>query len=807
MSRAIKNRGMTIGLLAIIAFFLMHCVSYGEEESENDKHNSSLLAHEEFLAGTKTFDDCFSTGKILWDSSELNQTYMPGTITKDSRPPAGGLQTTAIAMAVTSFVVMGLSSIYSFGIGSLIMAATEVMLMAEACTNTYVIAPHEYFNRINGKECQTVAGTTSYKDNSALTANDIPFFYHCDPKYDPIANTYLSDADPEDAKFIGKTYGYMGGASQYCTGKLKDYASKELVGKIFVESAPWLERLWQSNNCLTASGRHSNTFGPGSTSAYVYPLYLTSYYKMFDKSGKIKMCVASIYTMFPLRVACGTIAPPGDESAMDSYLKSYVSDTRCAYLIKPREDLQSLGNQISQTDQAGRSRRSVALFLQSEFHFTSTVVGCLKDMILKIFIKTPASGGVYGEKPFFQKVQERMKQIVTAVLVLYATLLGIKIITSPEPPKRAEWIMMIIKFALVIYFSIGSGFYEVDKTGKVTGLFPQLIDVTDELANMFLEAQNNNEGLGFCSYAYNGKNLLGENMYKGGGVINTVGFEGVKLTLWDLVDCKLINYLNLGSCNYTASGLVVAWLVSVAFWVSGNGFLLSLCSLIYCLMILLVIFRFAHIFILALITVTVLIFLSPIFIPFVLFEATKGIYTKWLTTILGYLIYPALLFAFLAIMMATLDAVYYGDFKATSSNGESVNLKIACENVDSIYCYTMQDLVTNSNDACDLSPGTLANNVITNKDVKFLGSKSALQPEFVAGIFPLMLKLMLFAFLFYLFMGSVTTFLSVLLGVQDLGSMAKGSINALNALGSAAGAAKSAGSGLKGLLTSKKNDK
>lgn len=796
-------------LFAIMAFICMYGISYADEPAYDwDDHNSSLLGWETYYASSRRIDDCFSTGKILWNSSELNQTYMPGTITKDSKPPAAGSQGTAIAMAVANFAGMGLTSLFTGGIGAMFIAGIQLGVMMDACTNTYVVAPHEYFNRNNNKSCSIVGGVAKYKDDDVLTANDVPFFYHCDPKYDPIAKTSLSDTDEKDAKFIGRTYGYMGGASQYCTGRLKDYAKKELVGKIIVESAPWIARIAQWHSCDSTSGRTNREFGPGSTADYVYPLRLVSYYKMFDKSGKIKMCTASIYTMLPLRLACGTIAPPGDENAVDPFLKAYVSDTRCAYLIQPRKDLHALGDMLPQTDQAGKSRKSVKLFLQSDFHFTSTVVGCLKDMILKIFIKVPSGAGVSGEKPFFQKVQERMKQIVMAVLVLYATMVGIKIMTSPEPPKRAEWIMMIVKFALVIYFAIGSGFYEVDKSsGKITGIFPQLIDVTDELANMFLEAQNNNEGLGFCSYAYNGKNLLGENMYKS-SAIKTIGQEeGVKLTVWDLVDCKLINYLNLGSCNYTASGLVVAWFVGAAFWVSGYGILLSLCSLVYCFMVLLVIFRFAHIFILALITVTVLIFLAPIFIPFALFEATKGIFNKWMTTIFGYLIYPALLFAFLAIMIATLDAVYYGDFKADSKVGESIDLNAACEGVDSIYCYTMRRLVANSNDACDLSAGSLANNVITSKDVKFMGNKSALKPEFAAGVFPLMLKLMLFAFLFYLFMSSVTSFLSALLSVQDIGGMAKGSINALGALGSMGSAAGSAASGLKNLMSSKKDEK
>ncbi len=787
-----------------------------------DAHNSSLLNWETYYNSKAATDNCFNSGKILWNSSELNQTYMPGTITRNEKPPAAGGQGTAIFSSVATFASMGVFLANPLGwAAAILVAGIEMAVMIDACTNTYVVAPHEWFNRQNGKKCKFVGGVATYVDPDALSVNDVPFFYHCDPMYDPIDKAKggsggLSTGNDKDASFIGRTYGYMGAASQYCTGTLRQYGEKAkkdgMVGKIVVESAPWITRLSQYHDCSTAdntAGRWTKYFGPEATQEYVYPLKLYSYYKMFDKSGKIRMCVASIYTMFPVRIACGTIAPPGDESTIDPFLKAYVSDTRCAYLIEPRKDLQSLGSSLSQTDQDGVSRKSVKLFLQSDFHFTSTVVGCLKDMIMKVFIKVPSGAGVYGEKPFFQKVQERLKGIVLAVLVLYVALTGVKIMTSPEPPKRNELIMMIVKLALVFYFAVGTGFYEVDKKGNVTGLFPQLMTVTDELANMFLEAQNNNEGLGFCSYKYNGKNLLGENLYQGSGATNTVGFDGVKLTFWDLIDCKLINYLNVGSCNYSASGMVLAWLVGVAFWVSGYGFLLSMASLVYCFLILLVIFRFTHIFILALITVTILLFLAPIFIPFVLFEATKGIYDKWMKTILGYLIYPALLFAFLAIMLATMDSVYYGDFKGTTkSSGQPINLKTACDKVDSIYCIAMSGIVTNSNDACDISPGTVSNKwIIWDQKVSYLGEKSVLKSEVATKLFNPMLKLMLFAFLFYLFMGAVSQFLASLLTVQDIGGMAKGGVNAFGAIGNIGSGAWSGAKGAVGLMSQKKEEK
>ncbi|MDJ1257025.1 MAG: hypothetical protein MRQ12_06050, partial [Candidatus Midichloria mitochondrii] len=80
-----------------------------------------------------------------------------------------------------------------------------------------------------------------------------------------------------------------------------------------------------------------------------------------------------------------------------------------------------------------------------------------------------------------------------------------------------------------------------------------------------------NDPIGFCQYQLEGFNLFGEREIPVSAVIQSTGTEGassgyilnqtlqptmgfkdkVKITVWDLIDCKLLNYLNLGSCKYT----------------------------------------------------------------------------------------------------------------------------------------------------------------------------------------------------------------------------------------------------------------
>ncbi|MCE2992742.1 MAG: type IV secretion system protein [Alphaproteobacteria bacterium] len=802
---------------------------------EKVEHNNSLLQYENWVKQQQDtaalgipWDDCLSTGKIITNVQELNQTYIPSVITQDGYKIPDGGAATAVISSIGNFAGIGIATMVGAGIFGLIFAGIEVLIMMDACTNSYVLAPHEYMNKLAFAEkakCEYVQQSSNGKNadcgrvrysnaDEMLNAEQVPFYYHCDPFWDPISDKKLSEGNIEDQKIIGRTYGYMGSASQYCIGNMRRYGDiaqeKKLVGKVVAQSAGGLIfRNVRGYGICDDNNRSGPTLIAPGEEQYVYPIATFAYYKFFSETGKIKICTASLRTILPVRLGCTTVAPPGDEDPIDPMLRAYVQGTRCAYLVGPRDDLHALGAALSETDEDGISRRSVKRFLQSEFHFTSTVVGCIKDMLVRIFVSKPED--TWNEKPFFQKVQERLKQIILAVLTLYVTLIGIKVITSPEPPKRPEIIMMVLKFALVFYFALGDAFYKTGPNGEVEGLYPQLISVTDELADMFMQAQNAGDYLGLCTYKYGNKNLLGENLYPGSGAIKTEGSrDGVKLTFWDLVDCKLINYLNAGSCDYTAGGLTMIWMVSVAFFVSGIGVLLALVSFIYCFMLLLVIFRYTHIYILSIIIVTVLLFLAPIFVCFALFEPTKAIFDKWMKVIFGYMIYPALLFAFLALMLATFDSIYYGDLKIDQTNinsqngpvAQGLNLKTACEGVNSIYCTLMAPMMADANDSCDLSYGALSNTYVTKKSIPFTGIYATLSEDTANEVLMPVLKIMLFALLFYLFMDTVSQFMAALLSIMDVGGMARGQINLANiaggAMSSSAGAASSGISALFG---------
>jgi type IV secretion system protein VirB6 len=64
-----------------------------------------------------------------------------------------------------------------------------------------------------------------------------------------------------------------------------------------------------------------------------------------------------------------------------------------------------------------------------------------------------------------------------------------------------------------------------------------------------------------------------------------------------------------------------------------------------------------HVYIIAVIAIYFLAFLSPLIIPAALFDYTKDIFDQWLKQLISYSLQPIILFAFLAILFAISDFV------------------------------------------------------------------------------------------------------------------------------------------------------
>ena len=255
--------------LIILLFFIStsskegHCFNTMVEYENKTRDGGAWFSH---------MDNCFSSHKAIFQLSvgDFNNVSIPHYLSKNmsikESTRAGWSELATIGRAYL-YIDM-LMSFSAASLVALIAIGIEYIIMLDICTNAHIIAPHEYANLVLGHKCvpeNPSKGTVKFVKgndtmNRPLTAVDVPFFYHCDPMWDPDKGEKLDKNDTSYREKLDNTYGYMGAASPYCTndfGKLvgESPASmsnsyglptnpKQLIGHALVSHTSILGRLF-----------------------------------------------------------------------------------------------------------------------------------------------------------------------------------------------------------------------------------------------------------------------------------------------------------------------------------------------------------------------------------------------------------------------------------------------------------------------------------------------------------------------------------------------------------------------------------
>jgi len=167
---------------------------------------------------------------------------------------------------------------------------------------------------------------------------------------------------------------------------------------------------------------------------------------------------------------------------------------------------------------------------------------------------------------------------------------------------------------------------------------------------------------------------------------------------------------------------------------------------------------------------------------------------------LGYILYPALIFSFAALMITTFDSVFYGQtvnsdcLKTANCTIDDICGKDKSVN-DSIYCVIAKTVDTNNikPNMCNVSAGKMLNAITSDYPIKLFNisifTTKSVRDNIFSTIFSAMLKMMMFAILFHHLTTAVISFLESLLGVYGIA----GTTPSHNALGRAMGKAAFAG--------------
>ncbi|MFP3028336.1 MAG: conjugal transfer protein TraH, partial [Wolbachia sp.] len=125
---------------------------------------------------------------------------------------------------------------------------------------------------------------------------------------------------------------------------------------------------------------------------------------------------------------------------------------------------------------------------------TSMIVQCIKESLDNLVAGIDSSGSPLKDKDghnkgsFLSVAQKRLKNTVTAVLVLALILFSIKAMSGGVRSPQ-EMYMLIIKFALVIYFTTGS---------TMSHYYGELTRLSNGLSEIVLKASSESKGI--CNY-------------------------------------------------------------------------------------------------------------------------------------------------------------------------------------------------------------------------------------------------------------------------------------------------------------------
>ncbi len=300
-------------------------------------------------------------------------------------------------------------------------------------------------------------------------------------------------------------------------------------------------------------------------------------------------------------------------------------------------------------------------------NFSGRVVHCIKDTLDGVFFNTSLSTSSIAN---FSDFQHSLQQAIFAALLLYIIFFGIKLILEPSQASSALFAKFVLKFIIVLYFTIGlnvaywNGDQKIENGFIKQGL-PFFTSMSWSLASVVLDSSDPG---GLCNFS--------KVEYK-------PGMEFYRL--WDSIDCRLFTYLGvtgpdiLPHKNYLPKLFEGKYalkflMVLCGLFLAGNVFFF-IAAIIFLTFFLSLIIFFISTFCVYLITLYVMAYISPIFIPMVLFEKTKGYFDAWLKICISCALQPAILASFIALMLGLYDEILYEDCLFVPDGGYSEIVK------------------------------------------------------------------------------------------------------------------------------------
>lgn len=270
------------------------------------------------------------------------------------------------------------------------------------------------------------------------------------------------------------------------------------------------------------------------------------------------------------------------------------------------------------------------------------------------------NAGEYGISTVYPPFRKAVVALMTLAVVVFgvAMMLGAAPIEKDGRGFGVSSVVLLLKIAAIIFLVMATT-GQTGKTGETEDDY-YLYHTSIAMKDGLLEIVN-------ASVA--GNKVAGCKRKDDSG--NSVAYEPEDI--WQRIDCVAVKVVGFSldkdpegntkvavdAKNAKMLGAMVA-LATALLFIPGIGIVLFMALIMFVLELVFAVARAVHIYLISHIAIILLVMAAPIFVPLILFQATREYFTAWLKNLTNYILQPVLLVAFLAMFAVALDMIIYG---------------------------------------------------------------------------------------------------------------------------------------------------
>ncbi|MBO4956626.1 MAG: type IV secretion system protein [Rickettsiales bacterium] len=288
----------------------------------------------------------------------------------------------------------------------------------------------------------------------------------------------------------------------------------------------------------------------------------------------------------------------------------------------------------------------------------------------------------------FKTLKKYFSAIIKVLLAIFVVLYGFNMVLYKKGFSSEEVLKTIFTIVTVSYFTLNNNWISY----VFNGIYSAMNAVSSFAINISISDRQN---VGYDNSKYSGCYF-----FKHDEIANNYQNYGDRqyLAVFDTLDCKLYRYFGF-STEYITAPPILSYFIS---GILSFGFTLILILPFILVMLSLIFFaiKIAYQFIFNSLTLTLLLFISPIMIPMYLLKKTKGFFSSWIKKIFSCIFTPLFIIMSLSLFILIFDKYFIGDavFYGTREPIRDVYCGKICKISESNFYY-----ITDSNDDAEMT--------------------------------------------------------------------------------------------------------